>query len=150
MGAGEGVGVGVGVGVGDGVGDGLGDGVAMTLGEVSESGELEAGKTVTVTKNSAFPFETVIVCAPASAAGTVNVLLKPPVLSTVAVSNWVPSHRITALPGVYHLPISMSAVPVSTVTVAVKSVLFPYNPDATALPTCANPLRNSLKGVVAL
>jgi hypothetical protein len=40
VGAGEGVGVGVGLGVGDGVGDGLGDGVAMTLGEVSELGEL--------------------------------------------------------------------------------------------------------------
>jgi hypothetical protein len=86
VGEGEEVGVGAGLGVGDGVGDGLGDGMAMTLGEASESEELGAVETVTVTKNSAFPFETVIVCAPASEAGTVTVSLKYPALSTVAAS----------------------------------------------------------------
>jgi hypothetical protein len=57
---------------------------------------------------------------------------------------------ITALHGANHSPTTVSAVPVTTLTVDVKSVLFPYNPAATALPTYVNPLRYSLKGKVAL
>ena len=81
---GVGDGVGLGLGDGDGLGDGVGDGVAV--GKVSESAGTGAGETSTVTRNCAFPFETVIVCAPTSAAGTVTILLKDPALSTVTVS----------------------------------------------------------------
>ena len=86
VGCGEGAGIGVGDGVGAGVGDGLGVGLVPALGGLSESEELGAGATSTVTRNSASPFETVTVCVPASAAGTVTALLKCPVPSTVAVS----------------------------------------------------------------
>jgi hypothetical protein len=74
-GAEVGEGVGVGVGVGDGVGGGLGEGVGLALGggSSSGSGELGAGGTVIVTRNWASLFETVIVCAPSSAAGAVTV-----------------------------------------------------------------------------
>ena len=97
-----------------------------------------------------FSFETVIVCVPASAVGTVTVLMNAPLLSIAAVSKYMPSHKITASPVVNHSPATVSELPDVTSTVDVKSVLFPYNPDATALPTCVNPLRNSLKGAVAL
>jgi hypothetical protein len=91
---GSGVGVGCGDGVGDGVGFGLGSGVGLgdvvgegvVVGDVSESAGSGAGETSTVTRKCVFPFETVIVCVPTSAAGTVTVWLKYPALSTVAVS----------------------------------------------------------------
>lgn len=55
-----------------------------------------------------------------------------------------------ALPAANHLPTTVSDAPTAAFIVDVKSVLFPYNPVATALPICVNPLLNSLKGVVAL
>ena len=87
-GSGVGVGCGDGVGLGLGVGVGLGDGVGegMVVGEVSESAGTGTGETSIVTRNCVFPLETVIVCVPASAVGTVTILLKYPELSTVAVS----------------------------------------------------------------
>jgi hypothetical protein len=44
----------------------------------------------------------------------------------------------------------VSDAPTEGFTVDVKSVLFLYNLATTALPTCDNPLLNSLNGVVAL
>ena len=152
MGDGLGAGDGVGDGLGEGLEEGLGEGVGLVVGcsSGSEGVGVGVGESVIVNRSCVFSFETVSVCVPASAVGTVTVLMKDPLLSIVAVSRYVPSHEITAVPVANHSPATVSKLPDTTSTVDVKSVLFPYNPDATALPTCVNPLLNSLKGAVAL
>lgn len=75
-------------GVGVEVGDGLGEGVVSVVdcSSCSEGVGVGVGETVTVTRRCVFSSETVIVCVPASAVGTVTALLKYPLVSTVAVS----------------------------------------------------------------